>query len=515
MKRRGLLTVCLALCLAVTVLCAVSLVACNFIYTSHPHASEPPRATTFVRLDVNPSVELVLDQNDVVMSAYGANRDGKVLLFDESGIVGAELDVALGNIASCAVRYGYVKNDASVSVEVVSEKADDVFEKISQKFTSAVKNADESLSVRISNSCDFVLENELETLKAQHPEEQAIQNLNVATYRLVQKAVESGLALDEALSKTTQELITKANELQSDLTQKFDDTYKDAANRAQFVFDSATQTIENAMCVQYFYNKLADEFAQSPIGCIPMAKQTLAACKLAVASASKLSLEFYRTCQNALIANPVYSLTANDVETMASLPVDVANSLVDDYEQDGKIVIAKDELDSLFNTAYRNCDAYGKANFAKTYQTTLDELASFATYDENDYSFAKQTALTIAENIKSSFDKAQSLLTSLAPFGISFDIDEIISDCTLDIDYTSSQAVLKAIDYLQGKCEEAKEDMAATQEDKQAIQRMLEQSEVVKALSEARSALDDALAKAKTDAYNLLLARKDARKTND
>ena len=44
---------------------------------------------------------------------------------------------------------------------------------------------------------------------------------------------------------------------------------------------------------------------------------------------------------------------------------------------------------------------------------------------------------------------------------------------------------------------------------------MLEQSEVVKALNEARSALDDALAQAKTDAYNLLLAQKDARKTND
>lgn len=199
-----------------------------------------------MRIDVNPSVELVLDQNDVVMSAYGANRDGKVLLFEESGIVGAELDVALGNIASCAVRYGYVKDDANVSVEVVSEKADDVFEKISKKFTSAVENADESISVRISNSCDFVLENELETLKAQHPENQAIQNLDIATYRLVQKAVENGLALDEALSKTTQDLITKANELQSDLTQKFDDTYKDATNRAQFVFDSATQTIENA-----------------------------------------------------------------------------------------------------------------------------------------------------------------------------------------------------------------------------------------------------------------------------
>ena len=327
----------------------------------------------------------------------------------------------------------------------------------------------------------------------------------------MQKAVENGLALDEALSKTTQELITKANELQSDLTQKFDDTYKDAVNRAQFVFDSATQTIENAVCVQYFYNKLADAFAQSPIGSIPVAKQTLAAAKLAVASTSKLSLEFYRSCQNALIANPVYSLSANDVESMASLPVDVANSLVKDYIQDGKIVIDKDELNSLFNTSYRNCD--DRTDFAKAYQTALNDFTNFATYDKDDYSLATKTALTVAEHVKTSLEKAQALLGSFSSF--SFDLENFISDYTADVDYTSSQAVQNAINYLQEKCDEATADIAATQEDKQAIQRMLEQSEVVKALSEARSALDDALAQAKADAYNLLLAQKDARKTND
>lgn len=115
--------------------------------------------------------------------------------------------------------------------------------------------------------------------------------------------------------------------------------------------------------------------------------------------------------------------------------------------------------------------------------------------------------------MKTSLEKAQALLGSFSSF--SFDLENFISDYTADVDYTSSQAVQNAIDYLQEKCAEANADIAATQEDKQAIQRMLEQSEVVKALSEARSALDDALAQAKTDAYNLLLARKDARKTND
>ena len=121
MRKKVGLTICLALCLLVTVFSAMCLIACNSIYTSN-NTPASPKATSFVSIDINPSVELVLDQNNVVMSANGANNDGKALLFEEDGIVGAELDVAIANLATLAVRYGYVQDGSDVSVEVVSSK---------------------------------------------------------------------------------------------------------------------------------------------------------------------------------------------------------------------------------------------------------------------------------------------------------------------------------------------------------------------------------------------------------
>ena len=116
MRKRITQTICLALCLLTTVLSAVVLIACNSVYTNAPGTPEPQKATSFVCVDVNPSVELVLDQNDVVMSACGANTDGKALLFEEDGIVGADLDVAIGNVAALSVKYGYISDGANVSV---------------------------------------------------------------------------------------------------------------------------------------------------------------------------------------------------------------------------------------------------------------------------------------------------------------------------------------------------------------------------------------------------------------
>ena len=119
MRKGKSVTISLAICLLITVFLAVSLCACN-ITTDSPQTPQAQKATSFVCIDVNPSIELVLDQNNVVMSATGANKDGKVLLFEENGIVDAELDVAVSNIASLALKYGYVEDGSNVNVEVSS-----------------------------------------------------------------------------------------------------------------------------------------------------------------------------------------------------------------------------------------------------------------------------------------------------------------------------------------------------------------------------------------------------------
>ena len=180
MRKGKSVTISLAICLLITVFLAVSLCACN-ITTDSPQTPQAQKATSFVCIDVNPSIELVLDQNNVVMSATGANKDGKVLLFEENGIVDAELDVAVSNIASLALKYGYVEDGSNVNVEVSSStKQNGIFERIGDKFSAALKKADPQINVSFSTACDYVLQSELEKLKADNPDTK-IQNLDVST----------------------------------------------------------------------------------------------------------------------------------------------------------------------------------------------------------------------------------------------------------------------------------------------------------------------------------------------
>ena len=181
----------------ITVFLAVSLCACH-ITTDSPQTPQAQKATSFVYIDVNPPLELVLDQNNVVMSATGANKDGKILLFEENGIVDAELDVAVSNIASLALKYGYVEDGSNVNVEVSSStKQNGIFKRIGDKFSAALKKADPQINVSFSTACDYVLQSELEKLKADNPDTK-IQNLDVATYRAVKKAMQNGVSLEEA-----------------------------------------------------------------------------------------------------------------------------------------------------------------------------------------------------------------------------------------------------------------------------------------------------------------------------
>jgi hypothetical protein len=45
---------------------------------------EAGTAVAFVTVDINPSIEITLDENGVVASVYGANEDGQILLYGEA-----------------------------------------------------------------------------------------------------------------------------------------------------------------------------------------------------------------------------------------------------------------------------------------------------------------------------------------------------------------------------------------------------------------------------------------------
>ena len=94
-----------------------------------------------VSLDVNPSIELRVNQDEKVLSCTPLNEDAKEILEDMGGgadLKGAKLDVAVNAIVGSLVRKGYLSEISSAIMISVEDKDSTRAEKLQRELTSAV-----------------------------------------------------------------------------------------------------------------------------------------------------------------------------------------------------------------------------------------------------------------------------------------------------------------------------------------------------------------------------------------
>ena len=101
--------------------------------SSSGNQEDSVQATSYVSLDINPSIELTLDAENKVISVYGGNEDGQVLLYEETGIIGEDVQIAVDKIVDLAVELGYLdENNKVISTNVVSDTQATVTELLSK-----------------------------------------------------------------------------------------------------------------------------------------------------------------------------------------------------------------------------------------------------------------------------------------------------------------------------------------------------------------------------------------------
>ena len=94
-----------------------------------------------VSLDVNPSIELKVNQSEKVLVCTPLNEDAKAILADMGGgtdLKGAKLDVAVNAIVGSLVRNGYLNSISSAIMISVEDKDAARAEKLQRELTSAV-----------------------------------------------------------------------------------------------------------------------------------------------------------------------------------------------------------------------------------------------------------------------------------------------------------------------------------------------------------------------------------------
>ena len=214
--------------------------------------------SAYVSLDINPSVELVVDENGLVAGVRGVNEDGLVLLYNESGIKGETVDNAVKKIVDVSIEEGYLDEDNHVVNVTVSAKGNDKYlKKLTDNVNASIKaSADESgLSVKIDAEGTYSLRRKLDEFKKAHPDNKLVQSLSLAKFKLALSISETGeISLEHAVELEDDELIDLIKDYDSKIEQFATDAYTLAKKQALAAYDKAV-TYKTYSAYSEFYLK--------------------------------------------------------------------------------------------------------------------------------------------------------------------------------------------------------------------------------------------------------------------
>ncbi len=104
-----------------TVFTLVFLVA--IVFSSQPGT---PVVASTITVDINPSIQITLDENDLVINVTAINSDGEEMLNDDMKFSGLTLDEAIEIIIAAAYEHGYIVETTDENVILISVDSDDL-----------------------------------------------------------------------------------------------------------------------------------------------------------------------------------------------------------------------------------------------------------------------------------------------------------------------------------------------------------------------------------------------------
>lgn len=240
--------------LVIAVLLVAVLVCSAFVGCSN---AKDDNGKTYVSVDINPSVNMVIDEEGKVESVEAANEDAQIMLYGEV-LVGKTAEEAFEMIANLAVECGYLtEENCGVSVNVVAGNGSaDVEAKVGNIAQAAFEAEAEkaNISVNINPGVNFSLQRQLEYAKGKYPNVSAVQNMSVGKFKLVTELVanDDGITFEYAASLDNEDLIEKLNACYEKIEPYATEAYNLAVAQANEAFEIAKTTAESLAWGTYY-----------------------------------------------------------------------------------------------------------------------------------------------------------------------------------------------------------------------------------------------------------------------
>lgn len=334
--------------------------------------------TARVTLDINPSYELIIDEEKTVIAVTGLNEDASIVLYGES-LVGKSLEEVTETIINLTVEYGYQDETVKISISEEYSKAKKVYnemkntieEALSEKnLTATIESVESYTKEQLAAYVEKYSTYTVEELK----EKTETELLNILS--------EGRNATKEFIGVTMQELYYESLKYQEVLEEK-ETILKEVETKTDSIilqtYKSALElyqgAIEKVIDLKYDTLLAPDSVYQETLKKAIEGKVAINKQKEYIESLPEGTIKDEATNSlNALIT--AYESSLNTLETMKEAAIAEFDKVIDlmkTYEQ--SLIQAEETIVSLLNISIEDVikDVEVKAN--EYYQSFVDEYS--------------------------------------------------------------------------------------------------------------------------------------------
>ncbi len=454
-------------------------------------------AVSYVNLDINPEISMVLDAEDKVISIMAENDDANVLLYGEEGLVGVDVNVAVDKIVDLAVELDFLTEDNTAVEAIISGKDDTDSARLLSKINAKIDEASGELSFDITLDTEgaYTLVREYESFVAKHPE---LADITVVDYKLACEASEDGsIRIEAAVKLDRDELLSKIDEKQKRCEEYFTKAYNKAAEEAKKTYDELAGAAIDAVYVEFYAQNALSHMTDYYLGAA-YSMYASGARAFSAMSGVYEKVEEYRD----------FELDEDMVDDLLVLLELTETDLSEVTDENGKITLG---------SIYSYVDIYMK-NLDEDAQEAKRDLIDEVLGDAEE-AFASEGLIELARGVASSIKVLKGTLDSLGG-GILANTDEYKATFAK---YDAAMALLEAevvteetLDQAAALLAEGRDEVMAridaslTDDEKATIEDMKASREQM--LASYKASFDQALADAKLQAENYLREQKEARR---
>ncbi len=240
-------------CIFVLTLMLITVTISSFANNKKTIVNKTEQYYAMITMDVNPSITMVIDEKNQVLSIHGNNDEGKMIIEGEN-VIGQDISNVVNKIVSIETQTKYLMENKDNKITLtISSKDDEIANKVQEKLETSIINAcsDNKVEAEIK-VCNGLTINELKEEVKKYNPLLTSDKLETLTYdELLNEIKLYQLEVKNLTSVKLEELYVETKKQSMQLTEQ--ELIKNAINE----LDSSYQLKIEA------YNKLYDSFLET------------------------------------------------------------------------------------------------------------------------------------------------------------------------------------------------------------------------------------------------------------